>query len=134
MDALKSGLQFVSSVDVELIRRAADEAGFTTFVLPGTSIYDHTSFFDAVRATLPLDPSLVGSHSWDALSDSLWEGLHCHADRQIAILWPGAATLAVANPSTFEMAVEVLANVAQLLADPAATCDHPKEVAIIVEK
>lgn len=93
---------------------------------------DHTSFFDAVRATLPLDP-LVGSRSWDALSDSLWEGLYLHAGLRCAILWPGADTLAARSVGTFETALAVLADVAKLLADPVATCDHPKEVVILVE-
>jgi len=102
-------------------------------VLPTTGIVDRSSFFDAVRATFPLDPPLIGSHSWDALSDSLWEGLHTSAARRIAIMWQGTRTMATSASSDFETALDVLVDVASLLADPQATHGTTKELAILVE-
>lgn len=130
---LERGFQRTEVLDVESTRRRAEQAGFATFVLPANGIVDRPSFFDAVRATFPLDPPLVGSRSWDALSDSLWEGLHTHPARRIAILWPSTRAMAAAAPSDFEIALNVLADVASLLADPRATQDDPKEVAVVVE-
>jgi hypothetical protein len=130
---IRRGLQRTGALDVERLRREAEGAGYATFVLPERGIVDRASFFDAVRATFPLDPPLLGSGNWDALSDSLWEGLCTHEARSIAILWPGARAMASSAPDDFEIALNVLADVAGSLADPQATCDHPKAVAILVE-
>jgi hypothetical protein len=129
----KQGLQRAGALDVEATRRQAEEAGFTTFVLPAMGIVDRASFFDAVRATFPLDPPLQGSRSWDALSDSLWEGLYTHPARRIAILWPGTSAMATSASSDFDTALSVLAEVAILLADPQATNGSTKEVSVLVE-
>lgn len=130
---LRPGLSRAAALDVETTRRQASEAGYTTFVLPASGIVDRASFFDAVRATLPLDPPVVGARSWDALSDSLWEGLYALPDQRIAILWPNARTMARTASSDFETALNVLTDVVSLLADPRATVGRPKEVAIVVE-
>ena len=130
---LKSGLQRTGLLDVETIRRQAEQAGFSTFVLPAMGIVDRGSFFDAVRATFPLDPPLVGSHSWDALSDSLWEGLYKHAAQRIVILWPGSRAMATSASSDFGTALNVLTDVATLLVDPHATRGATKTVAVLVE-
>lgn len=129
----KRGLQRVGALDVPAIQRAATLTGVTTFVLPSHGIVDRSSFFDAVRKTLPLDPPLVGSGSWDALSDSLWEGLFQHLSGRIAIIWPGAGEMAAQAPTDFEIALSVLSDVADLLADQRATAGVTKEVSIVVE-
>jgi len=130
---IRQGLLRTGCVDVETVRLAAEQAGFTTFVLPRTGVVDRNSFFDAVRATLPLDPSLKSSRSWDALSDSLFEGLHTSDARRIAIIWQGTRTMATSVGSDFETALGVLTDVANLLANAQATLDTTKELAILVE-
>jgi Barstar (barnase inhibitor) len=130
---LKPGLLRIEMLDVEATRRQAEQAGFLTFVLPGESIVDQASFFNAVRATLPLDPPLIGIRSWDALSDSLWEGLQAHAAQRIAILWPNTRVMTNSALSDFEIALSVLVDVASSLADPRTTRDNPKEVTLLVE-
>ena len=130
---IKQGLRRIEALDVEATRRDAELAGYTTFVLPESGIVDRASFFDAVRATFPLDPPLMGSRSWDALSDCLWEGLYAHAARRIAILWPSTRVMANSASDDFEIALNVLADVANSLADPLVTRDNPKEVAVLVE-
>jgi RNAse (barnase) inhibitor barstar len=130
---LKPGLHRTGVLDIEATRCQAEHAGYTMFVLPAEHIVDRASFFDAIRATFPLDPPLVGSRSWDALSDSLWEGLSTHHARRIAILWPSTRAMASASSSDFEIALNVLADVANSLADPRATCGNPKEIAVLVE-
>jgi hypothetical protein len=130
---IEPGLNRIGMVDVEATRRHAEQAGYTTFVLPENGIVDRASFFEAVRATFPLDPPLIGSDSWDALSDSLWEGLYKHSARRIAILWPRTRGMANSSPTDFETALNVLADVANSLTDPRAACDNPKEIAILVE-
>ena len=133
MSALKlnAGLLRVETLDVETLRREANQAGYRTFVLP-EGVNDRASFFDAVRSTLPLDPPVVSSHSWDALSDSLWEGLFALEDQRIAILWPGTHTMAHTAAPDLEMALNVLRDVTGSLADPTATSNRPKVVAVVV--
>ena len=89
-------------------------------------------FFAAIASTMPLDPPLGGGLKWDALSDSLWEGVSKLPDPRIAIVWPDALTLADADPQTFETALGVLADVCRSLADREATLGAVKEVSVIV--
>lgn len=129
----KPGLKRTGAVDAEATQRQAEQAGYTTFVLPKNGIVDRASFFEAVRTTLPLVPPLIGSHSWDALSDSLWEGLYRHSDRRIAILWLGTRGMEIEAPADFEIALNILADIANSLLDPRATRENPKEIAFLVE-
>jgi hypothetical protein len=131
--SMHQGINRVDKLDVDAVRREAEQAGYTVFVLPGSAIVDGASFFDSIRATFPLDPPLTRYKSWDALSDSLWEGLYRHPARRIAVLWPGAALMARSAPVEFETALGVWAQISKQLADPQATCDNPKEVSVLVE-
>jgi hypothetical protein len=130
---LKPGLVRTGPIDVEATLRQTELEGYATFLLPGSGIVDRASFFDAAREVFPLEPPLLGSHSWDALSDSLWEGLYAHPARRIAILWPHTRAMEVSALSDFETALSLLADVASSLADPRATSDSSKEVTILVE-
>jgi hypothetical protein len=130
---IKPGLHRIGTLNVEEIRRHAERAGFFTFVLPASGISDRASFNDAVRATFPLDPPLVGSRSWEALSDSLWQGLFTHDARRIAILWPNAQAMASSASSDFDVVLNVLADIVSSLADPRMTRNRPKEVTVMVE-
>lgn len=130
---LKPGLHRTGPIDIDAVRRRAEQDGFATFVLPITGIVDKPSFFSAVRATFPLDPPLTSSRSWDALCDSLREGLYTYPARRIAVLWQGTDGMATSASHDFEMALAVLADVASDLADPRATVGAPKEVVFLVE-
>jgi hypothetical protein len=130
---IQRGINRIDKLDVDTTRREAEHAGYAVFVLPGNAIVDGASFFDAVRATLPMDPPLMSSVSWDALSDSLWEGLFRHPARRIAILWPRATSMATSAPAELDTALGVLAQISNLLADTRATCGNPKEIAVLVE-
>ncbi|MFI1952512.1 barstar family protein [Streptomyces xinghaiensis] len=91
-----------------------------------------TAFFDAARITLPLDPPLVGSRSWDALADSLWEGIHALERGRVVMLWPDAASFAEASPEEFRTAVDVLTDVAELLSDEKATTGRPTDLCVYI--
>jgi hypothetical protein len=130
---VQPGLTRIGAVDAEAIRRDAERAGYTTLALPEQGIVDKASFFKAVRRTLPLDPPLGIYNVWDALSDSLNEGLYTLPDRRIAILWLGTQSMATSAPADFEFAVDLLAGVAYTLSRPEATAGNPKEVAVLVE-
>lgn len=131
---LKQGYFQLDSIDEKTVRQQAEQSGYMTFVLHGNIIHDQVSFFNAVRTTLPLDPPLTGTRSWDALSDSLWEGLQTHAAQRIAILWSNAEVMANSALSDFEIALSVLTDIANSLADPESTSNSPKEVALLIER
>jgi hypothetical protein len=100
------GVRMVAGLDVDACRRDLERDGYTVFVLPPST--DRDSFIAAARATLPLDPPLESTRSWDALADSLWEGLRQHPAPRIAIVWAGARAMAAADR---EIALGVLADV-----------------------
>lgn len=127
MIELKPGLQQTATFDLAAIQALARNEGFEVFTLPGEGVVDRASFFDAVRNVFPLDPPLAGSQSWDALSDSLWEGLHRHQCQRIAILWPNASDMASKASAEFEVALAVLEDIASTVGDG-------KVVAVLVEQ
>src|ERR1700722_16146664 len=92
-------LSIVPNLDVDALLDEAKREGIRAYVLPGTGVVGRASFFDAVRATLPLDPPLLGTRSWDALSDSLWEGLRTLDTDRVLIIWPNSTTMARAAPA-----------------------------------
>lgn len=88
------------------------------------------SLFDAVRTSLPLDPPVEGSRSWDALSDSIFGGLHLVDARTILITWADASKFRDAAPAEFVVVSGILDDVANLLANWEATYGEPKRVAV----
>lgn len=81
---------------------------------------------------MPLDPPLMRNRSWDALSDSLWEGLDSLADKEVAVIWPGWAEMADSDPQSFDIAARILEDLTESLADAEATVGHPKEIAVLL--
>jgi len=79
------GLRQIADFDVETGARELANCGNRVFLL-ASGIKDKRAFFEGVRRSLPLDPPLVGDHTWDALSDSLWNGLHGVDASAIAII------------------------------------------------
>ncbi|WP_211272879.1 hypothetical protein, partial [Kitasatospora setae] len=60
----------------DLPRARADLAPSRHYPVDTTGVATRAALFDAIRHALPLDPPLLGHHSWDALEDSLFGGLH----------------------------------------------------------
>ncbi|MGH9883567.1 MAG: barstar family protein [Pyrinomonadaceae bacterium] len=69
--------------------------------------------------------------SWDALSDSLWEGLWALSADRILIIWPHSDRM-FDSPEDFEMAVNVVQDVVTTLADPDAANGRPNEVNVLI--
>jgi hypothetical protein len=129
---LQPGLTTIENMNVDALVKQAKEEGRATYVLPGTEIRSSQSFFEAIRAALPLDPPIVGSRSWDALSDSLWGGLDSLDATRVLILWPNSSAMRRSAPDDYELAASVLADVATSLGDPNATDGNPKEVSVLL--
>jgi hypothetical protein len=87
------------------------------------------AFFAAVRAVLPLDPPVPGSHSWDALSRSLFTGLRGQGVARVEIHWPDAARFAAQYPEDSVPARAVLEFVAASL----AAVGHPVRVRTVFD-
>ena len=130
--ALRPGVLLCDAVGVEQARADCAAADATVFELITTGTNDRDAFFDAVRSTFPLDPPLQSSRSWDALADSLWEGLSNLDDRAIAVFWSGAGDFAAAAPVDYEIAVSVFENITRTLADPDATVGRPRQVSVFI--
>ena len=82
---------------------------------------------------LPLHPSLESSRSWDALADSLWQGLYELGVPRVVVLWTGSEAVRVTSPQEFDTAVEVLAALADELANPEPTDGRPVELCVYVD-
>ena len=134
MTEMKRGLNYQPGADVEGLRRELEKERWLVFELP-EGITDKRAFFQAVKDTLPLNPPLDSDHRWDALSDSLWEGLGESDHDRIAIIWPGSTTMAKGRwwwPGPREIARELLAAVADDLAGLEADVDEPKTLMVVL--
>lgn len=113
------------------VRRDLETNGWKVLVLP-TTIRDTPSFFKGVRDTVDLDPPVLRNSNWDALDDSLWEGLHTIGAERIALIWPDATTMAERDPRGYEIAIQILTNLPRSLGDDELTVGEPKQLSIIV--
>jgi len=129
---VRSGVVWCTEEEYAGVLTAMIRDGWRVYTLDGSKVYDARSFFEQVKVKLPLDPPLGIGYVWDALADSLWGGLDALETSRIAIGWDYAAQTRRVNSKDFEMAVQVLGDVAQQLADENITVGRPKIVAIVV--
>jgi hypothetical protein len=124
------GIREAAGADWTLIVDELRGMGHYVYVLP-TDIIDKSSFFAAVRATMPLNPPVM-HEEWNALSGSLFEGLLSSEHHRIAIVWPSSTMMAKEARKDFENARGVLADVAEDLNDVEATEGQPKTLAVVL--
>ena len=130
---LTRGLHRTGPFDAVDLCSRLTKAGHVTLPLPDDRVVDKASFIDAIRAAFPLDPPLEGSDNWDALRDSLWGGLFVHPASRIAIVWPNARAMEASAQADFEIAIDVLADIAITLGEARFTNDKPKDVTVLVD-
>ncbi|MEU2513125.1 barstar family protein [Streptomyces syringium] len=129
----RSGLTVITPAEVSSILVEGARQEIPVFVLATEGRVDRESFFRAVRETLPLDPPLVSSRSWDALSDSLWEGVHKMASPHAVIVWCDAVFPdSESTGDDFQIALSVLQDVVESLADSCAANGTPKVLSVYV--
>ncbi|MFF4061038.1 barstar family protein [Streptomyces sp. NPDC001668] len=126
------GLTILSPAEVSAVLAEAGRQHLPMFVLATDGRVDRETFFHAVRETLPLDPPLAGTRSWDALSDSLWEGLRTLESPHVVIVWPDAVSPADGADEDFRIAQEVLRDITESLTDPVTTSGTPKRVSVFI--
>lgn len=130
--ALVRGVHEVSAAELASAVHVGSTMGAAIFSLSTHGAATLADFFDAVRANLPLDPPVVGSTSWDALSDSLWEGIHEVGAAIVLITWTGAADLQRASPKDYETAMSVFRDLISTLGNETYTAGEPQEVCVYV--
>ncbi|MFF0434182.1 barstar family protein [Streptomyces sp. NPDC004327] len=125
------GLHEVSGADIPGVLDEAARQGVPVFTLSTAGRTDQEAFFGAVRESLPLDPPLGPRMVWDALSDSLWGGLHELKSPRAVIVWPDARPVAGAE-GDFWIALDVLRDVAESLAEDRYTSGRPTRVSVYI--
>src|SRR4051794_17011282 len=97
----QGGLHRRPGAPVERVRRELKMEGWRVFALP-EGMTDGWAFIRGAKTTLPLDPPLLSDDNWNALSDSLWEGLYQAGNDRLAIIWPGSQEMAERDLDSFE--------------------------------
>ncbi|MFJ7126897.1 barstar family protein [Streptomyces sp. NPDC098101] len=132
MPEIRGGFHEVPASSVpELLAEAACR-GVPAFTLSTGGRTDKEAFFRAVRETLPLDPPLSTTrHVWDALADSLWNGLHDLDVPHAVVVWPDAGPVAEAH-GDYAIALDILRDLPPTLADPRYTGGRHTELSVYV--
>jgi hypothetical protein len=130
--ALRPGVIFLGAGEVDEVRAESVAVGATVFELDTVGRRDREDLFDAFRSTFPLDPPIQSARSWDALSDSLWEGLYQLDSDLVCIFWSDAAGFADASPVEYQTAIAVFEHVTESLGESRFTVDRPKTVAVFI--
>ncbi|GAA4897232.1 barstar (barnase inhibitor) [Stackebrandtia albiflava] len=130
---LEIGVTLSGADDAAASMREAVDESFRVFPLEVRPESGVAGFFAAVRRGLPLDPPLHSDRGWDALADSLWEGLHSIDSGRVLIHWRKATGFRDTCPEVFDMCLEVLGNTAASLADRRATGGRTTHVTVLIE-
>jgi hypothetical protein len=131
-DALRAGVRRVLRAQIDEVETSLRDAGWLILRIP-CGARDKDSFLAKLRECVPLDPPMPEPrNNWDALRDSLWNGLCSLSNPCIAIVWSDARTMQCASPRDFGVAASILAETAQGLADSTVTHLPAKRVAVIL--
>ncbi|MGW5116408.1 barstar family protein [Streptomyces noursei] len=126
------GFHEVSGAEIPGIVDEAARQGVPVFTLSTAGRADKEAFFKAVRESVPLAPPLGTSRLvWDALSDSLWGGLHELNSSRVVIVWPDARPVAGAE-GDFWIALDILREVAESLAEVRYTGGRTTQVSVCI--
>ncbi len=85
-------VSWVAWLSYPALQKVLALGGFQIIHLDGEEIVDRETFFARARRDLPLNPPEV-RWSWDALSDSLWNGIGELGEGRVAVVWSHADEL-----------------------------------------
>jgi hypothetical protein len=128
---LRAGVHRLSEADAVEVAREMAANGARVIFFP-SNIHDKASLITGIRATAPLDPPLASETNWDALEDSLWEGLRGLPENTIVIVWPSAIQMSKNSPTEYGVAEGIFADLATSLTSSATTGGTPKELIFII--
>ncbi|MFJ2186326.1 barstar family protein [Streptomyces anulatus] len=129
---MENKFTIVSHDAVDGILGTAERQSIPTLTMSTEGRVGKQAFFASVRRSLPLDPPLEGSRSWDALSDSLWEGLHTMQVPHLILVWIDAGTAEPQDEQDFQLALWVLRDLTGSLSDADATNGEPTQLSVYV--
>lgn len=84
---------FVHQKRIKEIREYFEEKGYSVLNINDREINSIQSFFKYISNYLPLDPPISGQIHFDALEDSLFDGLVSLNSSNIVIIWENADTM-----------------------------------------
>lgn len=132
MRTIKVGINYLLNNDAVALKSELEKNDWAVYILEGIGIVSKDSFFNKVKITLPLDPSLGDYNVWDALQDSLFGGIDLLESKKICIIWDNSHIMQNADAKDYKMILEIFEDVTGLLKDDRVTCDSPKDFAIIL--
>lgn len=118
--------------DLDESERRERFPGAVVFVLDLGSRPTRTDFFESVAATLPLDPPAGPGMVWDAIRDSLLDGILSLKAEDVVVYWRNAHEFMTADRQSYEIALEVLADASEALASEEATVGQPMNLRVVV--
>ena len=127
-----SGVFPVAADGFSEILRSAHEQGIRVFTVHTRGKAGREPFFDAVRAEFPLDPPVPNPGGWEALDDSLWEGIRTMPVDRLVLVWPDSDSYRRDSPEDHRLALDVLDSVSSLLADERAMCAPAKTMSVFI--
>lgn len=125
------GLYKMASAQVTELLDQLDPSDSSVFMLSG-NIDSVQALFASIWESIPLDPPLLSDRSWDALSDSLWEGLRQLNCGKVVVLWPNSERLAMSSPEAYEVAIDILSDIPLTPFDAVTTSGVPKHVVFVL--
>jgi Barstar (barnase inhibitor) len=124
------GVHERKGVDIAGLLATLRGGDWPTFTLAGAP-KDWDGFVASIKAVLPLDPPIERG-IWDAVYDSLWEGIHMLNAEKVVIVWPGSDRLRKGDPLAYEKAIDLFTVLVFSLADPKFTVDHVTRVLVLL--
>jgi barstar (barnase inhibitor) len=125
-----SGFYRPKGADVLSVISDLENLGSAVFAVTGAPS-TKAEFVAAVQESLPLDPP-IHRGVWDALADSLWEGLHQPNRDRIAIVWPYSERLRDGDPNAYDIAMLILEDLVRSLADPGSTLGRATALLVVL--
>ena len=114
----------IATQDLERLTGLLERQDFLVIRLDGTNVTDKASFLKQAEADLPR-PTDLFPHNWDALADTLWNGLFDLKANQVALVWTQAQRLAHGDLQDFLDAIRILSDVARQVMDGANSFPRP---------
>ncbi|HHJ14476.1 MAG TPA: hypothetical protein ENJ79_08910 [Gammaproteobacteria bacterium] len=126
----------VYSVDAQLAEAMLNLSNSTNdwvlFQVDCSKVSDRNTLFKCLCAALPMNPLIHSDRSWDALSDSLWGGLHDVRKDKVLIILRGAKNLKSHLSKEYQKVIEIFGDVANTLTKKQYAGEKVKSVSIFL--
>ena len=128
---MKAGMY--GEADLQSILEAASGDGVAQSFHLASTIHDKQSFSDAIRSVVPLNPPIPnGPANWDALADSLFDGM-LSVRGPVILRWPNHELMAASAPNDYAVAIEIFQVLIRELASETTTVGRPTKLFVVLE-